>query len=59
MHDGWMVESLTERVDQGLPLLLSTLVHYLAVLERLGIIWLLYCTSLAVCARAWLLQGLT
>jgi len=54
-----MVEKYAARVDQGLPFSLSTFVHHLAKPERLGITWRLYCTSLAVCARAWSLQGLT
>ena len=40
-------------------LFLLTFVHHLAQPEHLGIItWLLHCSSLAVCANAWLFQGL-
>ena len=51
-----MVETLAERIGYGIT---STSVHYLAQPEYLGIItWHLHGTSLAVCAKTWLFQGL-
>jgi hypothetical protein len=50
-----VLEGCAERVDQELPFSLSNYVHYLAVLERLGI---QHGTSRAVCAKAWLFQCL-
>ena len=53
-----VVHVCAERVDQGLPLSLSTPVHYLPRPEPLGIAWLLHYTPLAVRAKTWLFQGL-
>jgi hypothetical protein len=47
---GWRISRAC--IGQELPLFPSTFVHHLAQPERLSIIvWLLHCSSLAVCAK--------
>jgi hypothetical protein len=56
IHDGGMLDDFAER---GLPFSFAIFVHRLAQPERLGIFtWHLYCSSLALCAKTWLFQGL-